>query len=69
MPDFNAHIPRRAHGHQLPAAFRGKVGADAIQIIDIGGRPHVWDPREGVLVNMEAISEKIDPSHYKGNRA
>lgn len=68
MPDFDPHIPRRAHGHQLPAAFRGKVGADAIQIIDIGGRAHIWDPREGVLVNLEAVAEKISPASYKGTR-
>lgn len=51
---------------RVPAGMRG--ANSNLQVVDIGGIAHVWDPVEGVLANLEAISEKIDPETYPANR-
>jgi hypothetical protein len=65
--DYKPHEKGRAHAFQVPANFRDP-NATAVQIVDIGGIPHLWDPKDGVLCNLEACSEKIDPADFKSRR-
>jgi len=65
MAEYKKATQRRAHGFQVPANHRGPNAT----VVDIGGRPHLWDAVDGVLVNLEAIAEKIDPEDYKANKA
>lgn len=71
MPDFKPQQVRgRSHGLQAPSNLRkGSPGAPQnLELHVIAGIPHVWDPDEGVLVNLESVSEKIDPQDWRANR-
>lgn len=70
MPEFKAARPGRTYGLQMPKKLRrGSPGAPQnLQVVDIGGIAHFYDPDEGVIVNCEACCQKIDPEDWRDNR-
>jgi len=47
-----------AAAFQLPLKHRG--AANKVDLVVIGGALWAYDPKDGTIVNVEAMSEKID---------